>query len=62
MVGKGVSAEDCVKKWKTLRDRFVRELKKVTAKKSGDGAPAYVPTWPLYGVLQFLTDHVKHRP
>ena len=24
-----MKAEDCLKKWKALRDRFVREIKKV---------------------------------
>ena len=28
-VGNQVTAEDCLKKWKALRDRFVLEIKKV---------------------------------
>ena len=44
-----------------MRDKFVRELKKVKGGKSGDAGPAYSPSWPLFDVLQFLTDTVKHR-
>ena len=28
--------EDCTRRWKAIRDKFVRELKKVKIKKSGD--------------------------
>ena len=52
---------ECSKKWKSLRDRFVRELKKVKLRKSGDSGPAYTPTWPLFSVMMFLLDSVKHR-
>ena len=44
-----------------MRDKFVRELKKVKVGKSGDAGPAYSPSWPLFDSLQFLTDTVKHR-
>ena len=44
-----------------MRDKFVRELKKVKGGKSGDAGPAYSPSWPLFDLLQFLTDTVKHR-
>ena len=53
--------EDCIKRWKALHDRFVRELKKVKAKKTGDAGPAYVSCWPLFQTLPFLSDTVKHR-
>ena len=41
----GVSAEDCSRKWKALRDRYVREVKKVKARKSGDGAATTYSTY-----------------
>ena len=44
-----------------MRDKFVRELKKVKGGKSGYAGPAYSPSWPLFDLLQFLTDTVKHR-
>ena len=44
-----------------MRDKFVRELKKVKGGKSGDAGPVYSPSWPLFDSLQFLTDTVKHR-
>ena len=61
-MGEGViTAEDCAKKWKTIRDRFVREAKKAKAKKSGESGPSFVSSWPLYEVMSFVGDTVKHR-
>ena len=53
--------DECMKSWKSLRDKFVRELKKVKFRKTGEKGPAYVSKWPLFGVLLFLGDAVKHR-
>ena len=60
-MGESVSIEDCQRKWKTLRDHFVRELKKVKNKKSGSAGPCYVPCWPLFDQMMFLKYSVKHR-
>ena len=45
------TVDQCVKKWKTLRDRFVKKLKKVKTRKSRDAGPAYTPLWRLFEVL-----------
>ena len=50
-----------MKRWKTLRDRYVRKLKKVNGRKSGEEGPPYVSTWPFSKVMGFLHDSVKHR-
>lgn len=50
-----------MKRWKSLRDHFVRELRK-KKKPSGEAGPEYKSGWPLYEPLLFLTDTVKHRP
>ena len=47
------------KRWKTLRERFVREVKSKKTK-SGQGAKSPVP-WELLSLLEFLRDFVKHR-
>ena len=52
--------DECARKWKSLREEFVRELKKVEFRKTGEKSPAYVLKWPLYGVLLFLSDTVRH--
>ena len=52
------TSDECHKRWKTLRDRYVRELKKTKQKKSGD---AYVSHWCLFEVLSFLEDSVRHK-
>ena len=35
-----------MKRWKTLRDRYVRKLKKVNGGKSGEEGPPYCPHGP----------------
>ena len=55
------TTELCSTRWKSLRDKFVKELRKVKARKSGDKGPPYVSPWKLYRALTFLTDSVKHR-
>lgn len=50
-----------MKKWKSIRDRYVRELKKIKERNSGEAVPVYVPTWPLFEELTFLNDSVRHR-
>ena len=44
-----------------MRTTFVRELKKVKKKKSGEEGPAYVSRWPYYSNMLFLADTVRHR-
>ena len=51
---------ECGNKWRAIRDRIVRDLKKVKAKKSGTAGPPYVPVWSLFDALTVLTDTVKH--
>ena len=56
-----MSVEECIRRWKTLRDKYVRELKKVKCRKSGDAGPPYVSCWPAFEMMSFLSDSVKHR-
>ena len=51
--------EQCFKKWKKMRDHFVRELKK--KKPSGGKGPAFVLHWPFFEMLTFLNDTFRHR-
>lgn len=53
--------EQCSAKWKALRHKFVKELRKVRSRKSGDEGLPYVSPWRLYKILTFLTYSVKHR-
>ena len=55
-----MTGEQCVHRWKVLRDKFVRELKKLKPK-SGDAGPPAVSSWPLFQQITFLTDTVKHK-
>ena len=56
-----MTVEKCSKRWKNIRDHFVREVRKKKKKKSGDAGPVYKSRWPLFDMLQFLTDTVRHR-
>ena len=56
-----MTVEQCSKRWKNIRDHFVREVRKKKKKKSGDAGPVYKSRWPLFDMLQFLTDTVRHR-
>ena len=51
--------DDCMRRWKALRERFARELKK-KKKKSGDPADNS-PPWPYFDQLLFLKEFIKHR-
>ena len=53
------TVEDCMKRWKALRERFAREAKK-KKKKSGDPADNS-PPWSYYDQLLFLKEFIKHR-
>ena len=53
--------EECASKWKKLRDKFVREVKKIKRGKSGDAGLKYTPTWPLFPLMEFIGDTIKHR-
>ena len=56
----GLDIEECQKRWKRLRDKYVREKKKKKGK-TGDAAPVVVSSWPLYEVLDFLRETVRHK-
>ena len=39
----------------------MREKKKKTKGKSGDAGPAVVSCWPLYEIMDFLRETVRHK-
>ena len=55
-----MTVEDCMRRWKTVRDHFVRELRKMK-KTSGEADPELKSNWYLFDLLLFLTDTVRHR-
>ena len=57
----GVSVKECSRRWKSLRDKYVRELRRTRDRRKGDEGPPYVSTWPLYQLLSFLEETVRHR-
>ncbi|KAF5301724.1 hypothetical protein FQA39_LY10655 [Lamprigera yunnana] len=55
--------EDACKQWKSLRDRYARELKKLFDLK-GIGTESQqleVQTWDLFKNLSFLRNHIEHN-
>ena len=59
-MGEGLTKEQCCRKWKLLRDKFIRELKKILLK-SRDSGPLAVLLEPLFGIMSFLSDTVKNN-
>ena len=55
-----LSVPECKRKWKNLRDRYVRELKALK-KPTGTGGPAPVSQWPYFNIMSFIKDTVRHR-
>ena len=53
--------ELCSKRWRLIRDKFVRELKKTKKGKSGDKGPPPNSTWVLFDIMSFVGDTVKHK-
>ena len=57
----GAEVGDCQKRWKTIRDRYVRNRRKwQKANKSGAGASSYEFS-PILTQLSWLSDFIKHR-
>ena len=55
-----LSVDECMKKWKALRDKIVRELK-IKLMKSGDSGKMYVSCWAYFDNMSFLKHSVHHR-
>ncbi|KAF5272729.1 hypothetical protein FQA39_LY07756 [Lamprigera yunnana] len=55
--------EDACKKWKSLRDRYARELKKLSDFQSTgtESQQLEVQTWDLFENLSFLRNHIGHN-
>ncbi|CAG4979451.1 unnamed protein product [Parnassius apollo] len=57
-------SETAKKKWKNLRDTFIKELKKIPKPRSGadaDNEPKYTGTWPYFESMSFLIVILKPR-
>ena len=54
--------ECCKKRWNSLRDKYVREKKKIKKGKSGDEGPPPVSSWSFFELLSFIDETILHRP
>lgn len=59
-MGEGVTVDDCYKRWQSLRDQFVHEMKNVKIKKSGDPGPSYTSRWLLFDAVSFTVHHRQY--
>ena len=55
------SVDDCKRRWKNLRDKFVRERKISTKRPTGTSGPPTVSQWKYYNIMCFIQDTVRHR-
>lgn len=56
----GLTVDECMLKWRNLRDRYARELRSLRRKGGSIGNRTTTP-WPLMNRMEFLMSHVKHR-
>ena len=54
-----VPKDDAIKKWKSLRDTYVRQ--KSIKSKSGDGLSDSKPRWKYYAIMSFLDVSLMKR-
>ena len=52
----GFPVETPTKKWKNLRDKFVKELRQVKVLHSGDEGPPATFSWKFFNIMYFLKD------
>nr|XP_002124233.1 transcription factor Adf-1-like isoform X2 [Ciona intestinalis] len=57
----GQPADACMKRWRSLRDRFGKEKKKMDSLKTSGAGAVNCIVWEHYHHLQFLNDHLRHR-
>ncbi|XP_004520029.1 transcription factor Adf-1 [Ceratitis capitata] len=55
----GIDKEQCMQQWVALRDRYGREMRRITALNNNGMSPEHV--WPFYDSLQFLRPHILPR-
>ncbi|KAM4562362.1 uncharacterized protein PAE49_010858 [Odontesthes bonariensis] len=55
----GMDVETCIKKWRFLRDKYVRLIKKMASCRGDSDGDQKVPVLCLF--LSWLEPHVKHR-
>lgn len=53
--------EECKKRWKQIRDRYVKERRKVKGKSGAGRDDVEQPTWVLFKYLLFLEGQIRHR-
>ena len=54
----GIEVKECIKRWRRIRDKFVR-LKKTTKCSSGDAGGQTFPA--SLNFMSWLNPHIKHR-
>ena len=57
----GTSIDDSKRRWKNLRDKFVRERKFTIKRPTGTSGPPSVSQWKYYNIMCFMQDTVRHR-
>lgn len=65
LLSKPLTGDAVSTRWKSLRDQYSREMRKVIASQPRSGAGSeelsYKSTWPLFNELSFLKDVIKPR-
>nr|XP_055044240.1 transcription factor Adf-1-like [Misgurnus anguillicaudatus] len=56
-----ISKEECKRKWKYLRDKYLKERRTEKEKQSGAEGGRH-KRWKFMAIMSFLEPHVKERP
>jgi len=57
----GISPEDCSAKWKSLREKYTKVLRKMSKQRPGEIINAQDSKWPLMKQVDFLKGHIRSR-
>nr|CAB3265650.1 transcription factor Adf-1-like [Phallusia mammillata] len=57
----GQKVETCMKRWKSLRDRFAKEKRRIENAEKNGAAVADLRVWEHYEALKFLQAHLRHK-
>ncbi|XP_064398343.1 transcription factor Adf-1-like isoform X4 [Halichondria panicea] len=60
-MGNAEAVERFITKWKSLRDRFVREIKRLRLEQAKDPNTTYQSQWLLFDNMLFLQHCIRHR-
>ncbi|XP_040566343.1 uncharacterized protein [Lepeophtheirus salmonis] len=57
----GKKQEECITRWKSIRDKFVREIKRMKLSRFKNPEKPYKSQWPHFIAMEFISNYINHR-